>query len=228
MGDVHRSDSETAPYLAQCRFLEYVQAECPQALAELRLLLDLPPDDQAGNIDQWARRHRLLKDGRPPRWIVNTAHATLQLWTENPNMVGWCHPSAADWGVLGPEDQKISFTTRWNPYTETRKAADERIKREIATHMDQIEALTNNAVKTSVVRAPGALGWLARYLVNKESPAHISASGRPYYASEKSVKQAVRDAAALIGLTLPLFPMVGRPGRPRRKDQTQLRRNRPS
>jgi len=209
--------SEIALHFVRVRFLDdHVTVESPQVLDGLRALLGGPQDELAVAIKAWARRHRLLKDDRVPRWILRTAQMTLKLWTISPASSGWNHAPSSGWSVLTVEDTSISIKTSWDPEFETREDATARIHADLNAQVDQIaeKAASMGAKTTTEKRRPEHFGWVARYVINGEAPESISASGRPYNATVGSVKQALRETATLLGLTLPPFPPVGKRGRP--------------
>jgi hypothetical protein len=218
VGDYTRRGSDLASHFAQRPFIEHLDAEAPRVREALRSLLGLGEGRELdAEIDRWARTYRLLWNGKPPRWIRQTARATLRWWSLSPDATGWRYAVAADWGVLAEKDCRILIDTSWDPSdVENEEVAIQRISADVREQISLIKQRAEAAggSKTQEKREPEHFGWLVRYIVNKEPPESISASGRPYSVGARSVKQALRETAALLPLTLPPFPATVKRGRP--------------
>jgi hypothetical protein len=219
VGDYTRRGSDLASYPAQRLFLEHLNVEAAHVREALRQLLGFGEGGELeAEINNWACRYRLLWNGKPPRWIRQTARMTLRLWPLSPNANGWGYAAAADWGLLAEKDFRILVDTSWDPSgPEGEEVAVERISADVREQITGIKQRAESAGgrKTQEKREPEHFGWLVRYLVNEESPESISDSGRPHRVAVTSVKQALRETAALLPLTLPPFPVVGKRGRRR-------------
>lgn len=220
VGDYSRRGSDLASYTPQRLFIEHLDVEAPQVREALRPLLGFEDGRELqAEIDKWASKYRLLWNEKPPRWIRQTARATIRLWSLSPNATGWCYAVASDWSLLGEKDCRILVDTSWDPSgTEKEEIAIERILSDVREQILGIKRRAEFAggSETQEKRELDHFGWLVRYVVNAESPESISASGRPHFAAVKSVKQALRETAELLPLTLPSFPAVGKRGRPRK------------
>jgi hypothetical protein len=218
VGDYTRQGSDLASYPARRLFIEHLDVEAAQVREALRPLLAFGEGgERDAEIDKWACTYRLLWNGKPPRWIRQTARATLRLWSLSPNVTGWCYAAASDWSLLTEKDCRILVDTSWDPSAEKEEVAVERIAADVREQITRIKQRAESAggQKTQKKREAEHFGWLVRYVVNEESPESISASGRPHCVAVTSVKQALRETAALLPLTLPPFPVMGKRGRPR-------------
>lgn len=126
----------------------------------------------------------------------------------------------------------LVLEAEWDPYTETRAAAEERITAEVAWQVrrefDAIEAGRRAAGQhLAPIKRTGRehFRWLARYQVRGESYAAIA---RAVCRERQTVKEAIQETALLIGLPLRPPDRAGRPraakpGRPRivRVDRTR-------
>jgi hypothetical protein len=226
IGDYTLPHSDLASHAARIRFFEALDSYAPQVRASLRELLD---HDGAHDlrIEAWARQHRLLWNGRPPRWIAQAARATLRAWAAKPEYAGWAFGAAVDWDLLPETDTQVTIVSTWNPSgPESEEEARVRLHAEVDRRLDMVErrACSEGGVKTRTKSEHAHFGWLACYVVNRESPEEIARKGRPHHVAATSVKKALRETATLLGLTLPQFPPTGKRGRPRKARANRISR----
>ncbi len=221
-GDLHAAGSDTALYAVRRAFLDALLQVAPQTLADLRALSPLSDDEAKPKICKWAMKYRLAHNGRPPRWLTNTAALTLMQFSIRPDLAQWCHMGCSDWSLLSDDQIRISIRTHWDPTEESRETALGRITSNLTARMDEIAlaAQMNGGRVTGYKREPEHFAWLARYLANGDAPKTLSAMTSPI-----AVKQALRETAALIGLSLPPFPVTGSRGRPAINKKRSLSRS---
>jgi hypothetical protein len=164
-----------------------------------RAALDRIPDELRGPslptfgaaLDAWANRWHLSD-----AWILDAALSTLRLWTTHPEKLAgplyWWDP----WGAGAP--QPTTLTLHWSPITQEWADFEEAALKELERYRIKVERW---AREQRLKRAPekrarrdGDAGlhfeWLARWQVQ----------GWPHLSS--AVEKAVKETAALIGLTL--------------------------
>ena len=80
LGDYTRPGSEHASLAVRKLFVEHLDREAAQVREALRRLIDITDEKELESaINAWATRFRLLLNGKPPRWIRQTARSALRI-----------------------------------------------------------------------------------------------------------------------------------------------------
>lgn len=170
------------------------------------------------HIEKWQRFYRL-----PDEWVMTVANNTIlsyalhparEIDSTCPYIVALIMPEKYSAIAGKPETFLMrSWTVQlsnmddnhWEPTGETRASAKARIMAEMETHLDDAldvierQEMERGALPTPSGKSKEHFRWLVRSEVMKQKPEVIaSISGR----DRKQVERAVRETAALVGLTL--------------------------
>ena len=176
-------------------------------------------------LRRWGKRWNLA-DG----WVLETVLTFLDDWLAFPeHHATRTHPevpsSEGDWtpfwrsmlepDPLPPDDRRVSFDAEWDPILTTRAEAERELRGAFEDYLrrrlDEIETLAESRglVPTAEKRRPEHFEWLVYYQVELWSQGEIA---EQYGVDRTTVRDALKHAADLLGLTL---RPRGRPGRPR-------------
>ncbi len=169
-----------------------------------------------------ASEQALLRHAAERAWGLGVAGYTLHRWRALPLLpsdeLGLAEPFAISPLLLsedlGLERDLALPPQRWDPQRETRTAAQARImgelRRVVRTELARIEVAARARAAAVPSKRTGTehLVWLARYQLRQESFAEIA---RDVGKERQTVTDAVKAAAALVGLELRLPSRAGRP-----------------
>jgi hypothetical protein len=188
----------------QMRYLQAVGACVPEAVQEE--LADLEPGDDAA-LRSWASRRGFEDD-----WPISAAREHCALWRDNPDTKGkWIIVTGSHWEPVMP-----AFAA-WNPFVESEPALRERFERYI-----EICKAAPAMRKTPEKRTGDAhFEWLALHHAGRMTYTQVEnwLSEKRQYPDRAEISRAIRETAAMIGLTL--RPARGRKVEPRSLNQPQ-------
>ncbi len=151
----------------------------------------------------------------PSLWVFETILETLHAWTHNLEVREnrQIKPYIANWtSALPSEDMVFKYSTAgWDPLTETRAQAEQRIRKsflvKLKDYLDLLEeglGETHKYKKTKEIRRKEHFSWLALYQIKEMSPGEIIKhySKRYTIGEESTVYLAVKKTAELIELPL--------------------------
>jgi hypothetical protein len=200
------------------------------------------PADLRQAADEWAIRHYLIYRKWPCRWALAQAAQAMAHWLSH---LEFLTHSPLRWNVSGAYSgiQKLDIDIAADLTVELPGAGMERSIHETdkeftarAKHLPhvigqpeldvrpQLDAISAKVAALPAMirkRRPEHFTWLVRYQIRGETPQEIAAhaaatAGGSVAVDVPAVKSALRRLAREIQLTLRPFPVIGRPGRPRK------------
>jgi hypothetical protein len=184
-------------FSARLQFLKSVQSCAPKAIRALRELMVVEKPDLEKHVVAWANAHHLLGSGRVPRWIKMAALSRLDQWHFHPDVKGW-NLAAVDFSVLPENETSVRIDTSWDPTSEPRPAATQRICAALAKRLDEIEVrvISKGGVKVPAKREGQHFDWAARFQVGEEDVPTIVGT----QLNERVVRLGIRDVLQRIGI----------------------------
>lgn len=211
-------DSQRAE--ARRRFLIALDRVAPEVASDLYHLARAGEVGPAMLAD-WARRWRLLWQGKPAAWAMRAASHTVSWWQRTGfratagdallfgDAAGrpclHCEPGRADEDLLNDAEITITIATRYRPTTETPEIAWKRIAMQAEREIARIEALARDrgAVDPITKRDPSHWAQAARAIATGETPKGEHGAGG---------RKAIRETLLLVELDFPV-----KRGRPPKK-----------
>lgn len=205
-GLIYGPKSNAAAALHRHAFMCAIAEHVPAAVSDLRKLA--PLFDQHGSappslstpltqaIRRWATGLNLVGlDGRPPHWVVFAAKRALR-HVQGSNPFGR-FGAPGEFSAVPEVATEISLATSWDPSTETRGAAEDRIVSAVRLRLDEIEAAAlKNGSRRLGKNESQHFVWAAKFQCGSVPIAKIAR--RPE--GERTVQLAIAGVLEMIGI----------------------------
>jgi hypothetical protein len=205
----YRHDGEPLSWGTLRGIGDRIQSLPPERQADALALWGAPdPRPLVNAMRAWAARYKLADD-----WLMDDALHTVLMWAGTPQLIASLNFHPDGWGCAIPEPRPLVLM--WEPTMLTWAEFERQAQYEMQQYRAHVEEWAAGlglkpSPEKNAPRRTGDAGlhfeWLVRYQVQGWTHQQIATHYRRSYATDRRksdpVSRALRDTAALIGLTL--------------------------